>query len=226
MKKLIYAVLLLLFLLAPTNTLLAKEEEPNSIDSVTAGVADTDNSIYAKKEDKEIRKTTAKYSLAVLPYLDTSGLEGRSREMAANAVKDSLNKKYKKTNVTIASAKNVVAAMNRHPFENTDTPILEELVAIGKDLGVDRVIYVNMMPAREKESGVMIIMGTSTASAVISMKLKCVDVNAGKYIFNQIVEETGSSSSINFWKIGAPSPSKAVKRGTIECMTVFLTSFD
>ena len=53
-----------------------------------------------------------------------------------------------------------------------------------------------------------------------------VDVNEEKYLFNQNVEGIGSSTSINFWKIGKPSRAKAVKRGVTDCMNFFLTSFD
>lgn len=53
-----------------------------------------------------------------------------------------------------------------------------------------------------------------------------VDVNEEKYLFNQNVEGIGSSTSINFWKIGEPSRAKAVKRGVTDCMEFFLTSFE
>jgi hypothetical protein len=99
-------------------------------------------------------------------------------------------------------------------------------VKLGQATGADRIIYINMLPVREKESGVMIIAGTQTKSAVVTMKLKCVDVNEEKYIFNQNVEDIGSSSSINFWKIGEASQAKAVKRATLNCMKDFLTAFD
>ncbi len=202
--------------------------EISSIDSVTAGVADTGETHYGKS-DKDITVSQESYKIAVLPYVDNSGLEGRSREMAANAVKECLKDKYpdkKNAPYTIASAKEVQAALQQYPFENTDAPVLDELVAVGRAMGADRVIYLAMLPVRQKETGVMIIAGTQTYSAVVTMKMKCVDVTAGKYLFNQNVEDIGSSSSVNFWKIGQPSRAKAVKRGTLNCMRDFLTVFD
>ena len=65
--------------------------------------------------------------------------------------------------------------------------MLDELVQIHVAIGADRIIYIGMQPARMKESGFMVIGGTQTYSATISMKLKCVDVNEGRYLFNQIV---------------------------------------
>ena len=72
----------------------------------------------------------------------------------------------------------------------------------------------------------MVVAGTQTFSATVMMKLKCVDVNEEKFLFNQNVEGIGSSTSINFWKIGQPSRAKAVERGVTDCMKFFLTSFD
>ena len=116
--------------------------------------------------------------------------------------------------------------MQNHPFENADAPVLAELVAVGKELGVDRVIYMEMEPPRNKETGFMVIVGSQTYSSVITMKLKCVDVKTEKYLFNRIVEEVGSSSAVAFWKIGGASQSRAVKKGVAACMTEFLTAFD
>ena len=82
------------------------------------------------------------YSVAVLPYIDQSGMDEKGRKVAANAIKDALKEKYppaKKGGVnTVASAKAVAKAMQNHPFENADAPVLAELVAVGKELGVDR----------------------------------------------------------------------------------------
>ena len=52
----------------------------------------------------------------------------------------------------------------------------------------------------------MVIVGSQTYSAVVTMKLKCVDVNEECFLFNQNVESIGSSSSINFWKIRRAEP--------------------
>ena len=205
----------------------AAPQEPSSIDVITSGTADTGATNFGKAS-KDITRSRASYKLAVLPYVDTSGLDGRSREMAANAIKEALNKKYpsKKGKYKIVSAKTVQKALREHPYENSDAPVLEELVTLGKAMGVERVIYINMMPVREKETGFMVIAGTQTYSATVTMKLKCVDVKSESYLFNQSVEEVGSSSSINFWKIGQPSRAKAVKRATEEAMKDFLTTFE
>ena len=226
MKKFFSLLMFTCLLLFGSITVAA--DEISSIDSVTSGVADTGETHYGKS-DKEITVSKESYKIAVLPYVDNSGLEGRSREMAANAVKESLKEKYpdkKHAPYTIASAKEVQAALQQHPFENADAPVLDELVAVGQAVGADRIIYLAMLPVRQKETGVMIIAGTQTYSAVVTMKMKCVDVTAGKYLFNQNVEDIGSSSSVNFWKIGQPSRAKAVKRGTLNCMRDFLTVFD
>ncbi|WP_405383741.1 hypothetical protein [Phascolarctobacterium sp.] len=203
-------------------------KEVSSIDALDMGVADTGETHFTKT-DKKVTECTLPYTVAVLPYVDTSGLEGRSREMAIGAIKDALKKKYpgKNTSVTkIASNNAVQAALLANPMENAETPTLSELVAIGEDCGADRVIFVSILPAREKETGFMVIAGSQTYSATVMMKLKCVDVNEEKYLFNQNVEGIGSSTSINFWKIGEPSRAKAVKRGVNECMEFFLTSFE
>ncbi len=202
-------------------------KEISSIDAIDQGVADTGETNYTNK-DAEIVPSTAGYTLAVLPYVDTSGLEGRSREMAVGAVKDNLKIKYdsKKSNVQVLSSAAVQNAMARYPFENAESPTLDELVKVGEACGADRVIFVNIMPARQKESGFMVVVGTQTYSSTVTMKLKCVDTNTEQYLFNQNVEGVGSSSSVNFWRIGEPSHAKAVKRGVTECMKLFLTSFD
>lgn len=96
-------------------------------------------------------------------------------------------------------------------FENADAPVLAELVAVGKELGVDRVIYMEMEPPRNKETGFMVIVGSQTYSSVITMKLKCVDVKTEKYLFNRIVEEVGSSSAVAFWKIRRREPEQGSK---------------
>lgn len=227
MKRLLTFITMAL-LLCCSLTVLAAQEEISSIDALDKGVADTGETHFTKT-DMEITECTLPYTVAVLPYVDTSGLEGRSREMAVGAIKDTLKKKYpaKKTSVTKIVSNNVVQrALINNPMENPEVPTLAELVAIGEDCGADRVIFVSILPAREKETGFMMIAGTQTYSATVMMKLKCVDVNEEKFLFNQNVEGIGSSTSVNFWKIGKPSRAKAVKRGITDCMNFFLTSFE
>ena len=225
-KLLIFAIMVLT--MALQSTCLAAQEEISSIDALDKGVADTGETHFTKT-DVKLTECTLPYTVAVLPYVDTSGLEGRSREMAVGAIKDTLKKKYpaKKTSVTKIVSNNVVQkALINNPMENPEVPTLAELVAIGEACGADRVIFVSILPAREKETGFMVIAGTQTYSATVMMKLKCVDVNEEKFLFNQNVEGIGSSTSVNFWKIGQPSRAKAVKRGVTDCMEFFLTSFD
>ena len=227
MKRLLTFITMAL-LLCCSLTVLAAQEEISSIDALDKGVADTGETHFTKT-DMELTECTLPYTVAVLPYVDTSGLEGRSREMAVGAIKDTLKKKYpaKKTSVTKIVSNNVVQkALINNPMENPEVPTLAELVAIGEACGADRVIFVSILPAREKETGFMVIAGTQTYSATVMMKLKCVDVNEEKFLFNQNVEGIGSSTSVNFWKIGQPSRAKAVKRGVTDCMEFFLTSFD
>ena len=225
-KLLIFAIMVLT--MALQSTCLAAQEEISSIDALDKGVADTGETHFTKT-DVKLTECTLPYTVAVLPYVDTSGLEGRSREMAVGAIKDTLKKKYpaKKTSVTKIVSNNMVQrALLNNPMENPEVPTLAELVAIGEACGADRVIFVSILPAREKETGFMVIAGTQTYSATVMMKLKCVDVNEEKFLFNQNVEGIGSSTSVNFWKIGQPSRAKAVKRGVTDCMEFFLTSFD
>ena len=227
MKRLLTFITMAL-LLCCSLTAFAAQKEVSSIDALDKGVADTGETHFTKT-DMELTECTLPYTVAVLPYVDTSGLEGRSREMAVGAIKDTLKKKYpaKKTSVTKIVSNNVVQrALINNPMENPEVPTLAELVAIGEDCGADRVIFVSILPAREKETGVMMIAGTQTYSATVMMKLKCVDVNEEKFLFNQNVEGIGSSTSVNFWKIGKPSRAKAVKRGITDCMNFFLTSFE
>ena len=216
------------FVMCFSFTAFAAQEEISSIDALDKGVADTGETHFTKT-DVKLTECTLPYTVAVLPYVDTSGLEGRSREMAVGAIKDTLKKKYpaKKTSVTKIVSNNMVQrALLDNPMENPEVPTLAELVAIGEACGADRVIFVSILPAREKETGFMVIAGTQTYSATVMMKLKCVDVNEEKFLFNQNVEGIGSSTSVNFWKIGQPSRAKAVKRGVTDCMEFFLTSFD
>ena len=227
MKRLLTFIIMAL-LLCCSLTAFAAQNEVSSIDALDKGVADTGETHFTKT-DMELTECTLPYTVAVLPYVDTSGLEGRSREMAVGAIKDTLKKKYpaKKTSVTKIVSNNVVQkALINNPMENPEVPTLAELVAIGEDCGADRVIFVSILPAREKETGFMMIAGTQTYSATVLMKLKCVDVNEEKFLFNQNVEGIGSSTSVNFWKIGKPSRAKAVKRGITDCMNFFLTSFE
>ena len=227
MKRLITLIIMAL-VMCFSFTAFAAQEEISSIDALDKGVADTGETHFTKS-DVKLTECTLPYTVAVLPYVDTSGLEGRSREMAVGAIKDTLKKKYpaKKTSVTKIVSNNMVQrALLDNPMENPEVPTLAELVAIGEACGADRVIFVSILPAREKETGFMVIAGTQTYSATVMMKLKCVDVNEEKFLFNQNVEAIGSSTSVNFWKIGQPSRAKAVKRGVTDCMEFFLTSFD
>lgn len=205
----------------------AKNKNPSSIDTIDQGVADTGETHF-EKNDTKLVASTANYTVAVLPYVDVSGLEGRSREMAVNAIKEALKTKYpdKKSRVNVVSSKDVQKAIAKYPFENAEVPTLDELLKIGQVVNADRVIYISNLPVREKETGFMLIAGTQTYSATVTMKLKCVDVNNEKYLYNQNIEGIGSSTSINFWKIGEPSKARAVKAGVSECMQNFLTSFD
>ena len=227
MKRLLTFIIMAL-LLCCSLTAFAAQKEVSSIDALDKGVADTGETHFTKT-DMQLTECTLPYTVAVLPYMDTSGLEGRSREMAVGAIKDTLKIKYpaKKTSVTKIVSNNLVQrAMINNPMENPEVPTLAELVTIGEDCGADRVIFVSILPAREKETGFMMIAGTQTYSATVMMKLKCVDVNEEKFLFNQNVEGIGSSTSVNFWKIGKPSRAKAVKRGITDCMNFFLTSFE
>lgn len=227
MKKISILALALVFSLLCSISAWAAEEKMSSIDAIDMGVADTGETHFVNT-DAEITASTESYTVAVLPYVDVSGLEGRSREMAVNAVKEALKKKYpdkKGSQIKIVGNNELQHTLIRYPFENAEVPTLEELVQVGKDCGADRVLFISLLPVREKETGFMVIAGTQTYSATVMMKLKCVDVNAEKFLYNQNVECVGSSSSINFWVIGEPSRAKAVKRGVEECMRNFLTSF-
>lgn len=227
MMRRLFFLLIMLLILTMTGVS-AAEREASSIDAIDQGGADTGETHFTAT-DAKITECKLPYAVAVLPYVDVSGLEGRSREMAVGAVKDSLKKKYpgKKNSVTQISGSNEVQkALLQYPFENPEAPLLEELVAVGEACGADRVIFISLLPVREKETGFMVVAGTQTYSAVVTMKLKCVDVQEEKFLYNQNVEGIGSSNSINFWKIGEPSRAKAVKRGVEDCMRNFLTSFE
>lgn len=224
--KILAAVMLAVFCVSGST--LAAEKEVSSIDAIDKGVADTGETHFTKT-GIELTECKEDYTVAVLPYVDVSGLEGRSREMAVNAVKETLQKKYpgkKKSPTKIVGSNALQKAMLAHPFENGEAPTLEELVAVGKACNADRVIFISLLPVRENETGFMVVVGSQTYSAVVTMKLKCVDVNNESFLYNQNIEGIGSSSSINFWRIGEPSHAKAVKRGVEDCMENFLTSFD
>lgn len=226
----VFSILTGLFLLFGAFTVPAQaktSEVQSSIDMIDQGVADTGETHF-EKSDAKLVESTQSYTVAVLPYVDLSGLEGRSREMAVNAVKETLKTKYpekKNSTVTVVSSKDVQKAMKENPFENPEAPTFDELLAVGQACNADRVIFISNLPVREKETGFMLIAGTQTYSATVTMKLKCVDVNNEKFLYNQNIEGIGSSSSINFWRFGEPSKARAVKDGITECMTNFLTSF-
>lgn len=204
------------------------EKVQSSIDVFDKGVADTGETKF-EVVDKEVTECKLPYTVAVLPYVDLSGLEERPREMVAGAIKDQLKKKYpaKKNSVTkIVANKDLQSAIKATAFENPEAPTLNELVAVGEACRADRVLFISMLPVRNKKTGIMIIAGTSTQTAYVTMKLKCVDVNNEEYLFNQNVEGIGSSSSVNFVRMGEASPAKAAKRGAISCMKTFLNSFE
>lgn len=150
---------MLAIVLCFAGTAQAAEKEVSSIDAIDMGVADTGETHFTNT-DAEITECTQPYTVAVLPYVDVSGLEGRSREMAVNAVKEALETKYpgKKKSVTKIIGNNAVQkALLAHPFENAEVPTLEELVAVGKACGADRVLFISLLPVREKETGFMVI---------------------------------------------------------------------
>ena len=176
----------------------------------------------------KIKASTGDYSLAILPVVNISGVEPRAMEAAGNAIKDALNKKYprKKTNVKILDRDFVSRYMEFNSFENEEAPTLSEMVRLGQELGADRVMHIGMMAANDKESGFMVVVGSGTVKANVTMKLKMVDVKNRRYLFNDNTVTKGSSSSVNFWRIGAPSKIRAVKKGVAEAMERFLISFD
>ena len=47
-----------------------------------------------KEAEKKITASTVPYSVAVLPYIDQSGMDEKGRKVAANAIKDALKEKY------------------------------------------------------------------------------------------------------------------------------------
>ena len=179
-------------------------------------------------EKIEIVPSEASYTLAIIPTLDTSGMEEKERTVAQNAIKNAFEQKYPKktTKVKLLTEKTVVDAVHRHPFENYDAPVLAELVAIGEDLKADRVIYLSLEPTKGEEDGFMIIVGTQTYASEVSMKMKCVDVKNKAYLFNQLVVKEGSSSAVSFWKFGGASKSRSVKKAVTACMEEFLISIE
>lgn len=240
MKKIFILLVTVMMLLACSSSFAAgnevlaeepkvqEEKTKSSIDVFDKGVADTGETRF-EVVDKEVTECKVPYTVAVLPYVDLSGLQERPREMVAGAIKEQLKKKYpaKKTSVTkIVSNNELQAAIKKTSFENPEAPTLNELVAVGEACGADRVLFISMLPVRNKKTGIMIIAGTSTQTAYVTMKLKCVDVNNEEYLFNQNVEGIGSSSSVNFIRLGEASPSKATKRGAVSCMKTFLNSFE
>lgn len=174
-----------------------------------------------------IKASKGTYSLAILPVVDISGIDPSLMRASNNAIEEAISKKYpRRCKVKVLDKKEVKKIMATYPFENAETPTLDEMVRVGQTLGVDRVMYIGIMAANDQESRVMIVVGTGTVKSRVTMKLKMVDVNARKYLFNENTVANGSSSSVNFWRIGAPSKKRAVKNGVEEAMEVFLTSFD
>jgi len=176
----------------------------------------------------KIEASNKNYILAILPVVDTSGLDQRIMEGISNAIQDALKKKYppNKTKVRFVNAEAIAQVMASQPFENTESPTLKEMLKVGELLGADRVMYLGMMSVSDKESGFMVVVGSGTIRANVTMKQKLVDVKKGKYIYNANTMAKGSSSSVNFWRIGSPSKIRAIKKGVEEAMVTFLSSFD
>lgn len=176
----------------------------------------------------KVKPSTQNYTLAVLPVVDTSGLDPRILKAVSNAIQDELKKKYppKKTQVKFVDNVAINEVMATQPFENSEMPTLQELVKIGNALGADRVMYIGMVSANDKESGFMVIVGSGTIRANVTMKQKFVDVPNAKYIYNANTLAKGASNSVNFWRIGSPSKIRAVKEGVTNAMKEFLASFD
>lgn len=177
---------------------------------------------------EKIKPCMQEYTLAVLPVVNLSNLDARTLEAVSNAIQDELRKKYphKKTKVRFVDNLAINQIMATQPFENSETPTLQELVNVGKGLGADRVMYIALLNANDRESGFMVIVGAGTIRANVTMKQKFVDVNKGVYIYNANTEAKGASNSVNFWRIGSPSKIRAVKKGVENAMYKFLISFD
>lgn len=177
---------------------------------------------------EKVIPSAGNYTLAILPIVDMSGLEQRQLEAVSNAVQSQLEDKFppKKTRVKFVSGAAINQVLATHPFENAETPTLKELVNVGAMLGADRVMFISMMTASDKESGFMVIVGSGTIRANVMMKHKLVDVRRGEYIYNDNTVAKGASSSVNFWRIGSPSKIRAIKKGVANAMQKFLSSFD
>lgn len=175
-----------------------------------------------------IKPSTASYTMALLPLMNTSTLDQRTLEAVANAVDDAVAKKYppKKTKVQFITTEAVNEALLACPLENPEAPRLDELVRLGRYLRADRVLYVGVMAASDKESGFMVLVGSGTIRANVTLKQKCVDVQTGSFLFNENTTAKGASNSVNVWRIGSPSKLRAVKKGAAEAMRQMLISFD
>ena len=220
MKKILLSAFLAVMVLCSHNTSMAAEQGNNGTASQTAETK--------SKEKLVILPSEANYTLAIIPTLDQSGMEEKERIMAQNAIKNAFELKYPKktTKVQLLDEKAIAAAINRHPFENYDAPVLAELVAIGEDLKADKVIYLSIEPTKSEEDGFMVVVGTETFASQVSMKMKCVDIKNKAYLFNQLVVKEGSSSAVSFWRIGGASKGRSVKKAVTACMEEFLTSID
>lgn len=77
MKNLYKFLLAVAIALSFCSAAFAAEKEVSSIDAIDMGVADTGETHFTNT-DAEITECTQPYTVAVLPYVDVSGLEGRS----------------------------------------------------------------------------------------------------------------------------------------------------
>ncbi|HIU63463.1 MAG TPA: hypothetical protein IAB06_00265 [Candidatus Avacidaminococcus intestinavium] len=181
-----------------------------------------------QEEKMEIIPSDQNYVLALLPIVDRSNMEEKERKVAMKAIKAAIEKKYpkKNTKVKVISDKEITKAMRMYLFENYDAPVLAELVTIGKAVHADRIIYLSLEPIKSEEDGFRIIIGAQKFSSEIGMKMKFIDVNENKYLFNQFVVKEGSSSAVSFWKLGGASKSRSVKKAVTECMKEFFTNID
>ena len=84
MKKLLSFIIMAIVMSLSLSVYAAPREEISSIDALDQGVADTGETNFTKT-DMQLTECTLPYTVAVLPYVDTSGLEGRTQAAGGEA---------------------------------------------------------------------------------------------------------------------------------------------
>lgn len=192
--------------------------------TATALAADEPAALSSAMVLNTTQASAQKPVVAVLPVINRSGMAEKYAKVALQTIDERLDKKFADKYAVLPDA-DVEKAVKETTFENYDSPVLAELVAVGKKLGADYVTFIGLEPHKGDGTGFAAGVGSSKIKVWVTMKAKYVDVKEGKYIVNQVISDAGTSSAITLGMFGGVSPKNAVLGGTNKVMDTFLSLF-